>query len=117
MFITTNDGWWGNTAGHRQHFIYARLRAIETRRSIARSANTGISAFINQRGDILQESNYWEPAVLKDSINANDKITYYTQQGDYIARIAAFISVMLLLIAISMALRNRKKLRADSSRF
>jgi len=114
MFITTNDGWWGNTAGHRQHFIYARLRAIETRRSIARSANTGISAFINQRGDIMQESNYWEPAILKDTINANDKITYYTLQGDYIARIAAFVSVMLLLIAISMALRNRKKLTVKS---
>lgn len=113
MFITTNDGWWGNTAGHRQHFIYARLRAIETRRSIARSANTGISAFINQRGDVLQESNYWEPAVLRYTINANDKITYYALQGDYLARIAAFVSLMLVLIAISMALRNRKKLTVD----
>jgi len=109
IFITTNDGWWGNTAGHRQHFIFARLRAIETRRSIARSANTGISAFVNQRGDILQESDYWVPAVLKGSVNANDKLTYYTLHGDYIARIAAFVSVMLLLIGISMALRRRKQ--------
>jgi apolipoprotein N-acyltransferase len=107
IFIVTNDGWWGNTPGHRQHFIYSRLRAVETRRSIARSANTGISAFINQRGDILQQSGYWVPAVLKQSINANDRITFYSIYGDYLARIAAFVSVMLLLITISMALRKR----------
>ncbi len=110
IFIVTNDGWWGRTPGHKQHFIYARLRAIETRRSIARSANTGISAFINQRGDVLQESEYWVPTVLKQSLNANDKITFYSRNGDYIARISAFISAMLLLIAISMGLRNRKNL-------
>lgn len=107
IFIVTNDGWWGNSPGHRQHFIYSRLRAVETRRSIARSANTGISAFINQRGDILQQSGYWVPAVMKQSINANDRITFYSMYGDYLARIAAFVSVMLLLITISMALRKR----------
>ena len=110
IFIVTNDGWWGNTPGHRQHFSYARLRAIETRRSIARSANTGISAFINQRGDIMQESAYWVPAVLKQSINANDEVTFYSKYGDYLARIAAFVSVLLLLIAVSMSLRKRSNL-------
>jgi apolipoprotein N-acyltransferase len=114
MFITTNDGWWGDTPGHRQHFIYACLRAIESRRSIARAANTGISAFINQRGDILEESSYWESTVLKHSLNANDKVTFYALHGDYIARITAFVSVMLLLIAISLALRKRKGLTVDS---
>ena len=43
IFIMTNDGWWDNTAGHKQHLKFASLRAIETRRSIARAANTGIS--------------------------------------------------------------------------
>ena len=62
IFIITNDGWWGNTPGHKQHFIYSKLRAIETRRSIARSANTGISCFINQRGDVFQKTEYWKPA-------------------------------------------------------
>jgi apolipoprotein N-acyltransferase len=109
IFIVTNDGWWGNTPGHRQHFIYSRLRAVETRRSIARSANTGISAFINQRGDILQESGYWVPAVLKQSINANSRITFYTRYGDFIARISAFVAVMLLLISISLYFQKRRK--------
>jgi apolipoprotein N-acyltransferase len=114
IFIVTNDGWWGNTPGHRQHFSYARLRAVETRRSIARSANTGISAFINQRGDVLQESAYWVPAVLKENINANNRVTFYSKYGDYLARISAFVAVLLLLIAISISLRNRKKLTANS---
>ena len=113
IFIVTNDGWWGRTPGHKQHFIYARLRAIETRRSIARAANTGISAFINQRGDILQESPYWVPIVLRQSINANDKITFYSSNGDYLARISSFVSVMLILIAVSMALRKSRRLTVD----
>src|SRR5690606_15737264 len=46
--IVTNDGWWGNTSGKDQHLLYAKLRAIENRRWVARSANTGISGFINQ---------------------------------------------------------------------
>jgi apolipoprotein N-acyltransferase len=113
IFIVTNDGWWGFTPGHRQHFIYSRLRAIETRRSIARSANTGISAFVNQRGDILWQSEYWVPAVMKYDLNANSRITFYSRYGDYLARISAFISVMLLLIAISMALRKGGRLKAS----
>ena len=114
VFIATNDGWWGNTAGHRQHFSYARLRAVETRRSIARSANTGTSAFINQRGDVLSESPYWEPAVMKGRINANSEITYYTAHGDYLARVAVFVSVLLLLIAVSLALRGRGTLQGKA---
>jgi apolipoprotein N-acyltransferase len=99
IFIITNDGWWGNTAGHKQHFHYARLRAIETRRSIARCANTGISGFINQRGDVLQETRYWEPDVIKGSIRANETITFYAAYGDYLGRTAGWIAPFLLLAA------------------
>src|SRR5690606_32905513 len=49
LFIITSDEWWGDSPGFIQHLHYARLRAIENRRSIARSANTGVSCFINQR--------------------------------------------------------------------
>ena len=54
LAIITNDGWWNNTEGHKQHLSYARLRSIETRKNIVRSANTGISAVINYRGEILK---------------------------------------------------------------
>jgi len=109
IFIITNDGWWGNTAGHRQHFAYAKIRAIENRRSIARSANTGISAFINQRGDVSQQTKYWEPAVIRQKINLNNELTFYVKNGDYLARISSLVTAFFILITISMALKNRKK--------
>ncbi|MEQ9438315.1 MAG: apolipoprotein N-acyltransferase [Cyclobacteriaceae bacterium] len=99
LFIITNDAWWGNTPGYKQHLEYASLRAIELRRSIARSANTGISAFINQRGDILQPTEYWEPAVIRDTIYANEELTFYAQHGDYLARTAAWLSPLVFLAA------------------
>ncbi len=99
IFIITNDGWWGNTAGHRQHFSYAALRAVETRRDIARSANTGISCFVNQRGDILQQTSYWQPAVIRQTLHANTELTFYVKYGDYIGRIALFSGFLLLLLS------------------
>ncbi len=97
IFIITNDGWWKNTPGYKQHMSFARLRAIETRRSIARAANTGISCFINQRGDIFQPTAWWIDAAIKGTINANDKITFYVKYGDFIGRISLFVSVLLLM--------------------
>ncbi|MCE1166710.1 MAG: apolipoprotein N-acyltransferase [Sphingobacteriia bacterium] len=97
IFVITNDGWWGNTAGHRQHLVFSSLRSIETRRDIARSANTGISAFINQKGEILDETPYWKEAVIKQTLHANQEITFYVQYGDYIGRIAGYASVLLFL--------------------
>ncbi|MFP4095537.1 MAG: apolipoprotein N-acyltransferase [Cyclobacteriaceae bacterium] len=100
VFIITNDGWWGDTPGHEQHLAYASLRAIELRRSIARSANTGISAFINQRGDILQETEYWEQDVIRGTIDPNESMTFYARYGDYLARTAAWLAVFVFLAAV-----------------
>jgi apolipoprotein N-acyltransferase len=108
IFIITNDGWWKNTPGYHQHLSFARLRAIETRRSIARSANTGISCFINQRGDVLQPTGWWVEAAIKGSINANDEITFYVKFGDYIARISLLISGLLVLQLVSGWVMKKK---------
>jgi len=97
VFIMTNDGWWDHTAGHRQHLAFASLRAIETRRAIARSANTGISAFINQRGDIEQPTAYEEAVAIRQKIYLNSEETFYVRWGDLIARVAIFTSIILLL--------------------
>jgi apolipoprotein N-acyltransferase len=107
MMIITNDGWWGNTAGHRQHYTFAHLRAIETRRSIARSANTGISAFIDQRGDACQETVYWVPGVIKGTLNANDNITFYVKHGDYVARFLSYLAGVLLIAAIATTIKRK----------
>ncbi|MEW6468864.1 MAG: apolipoprotein N-acyltransferase [Bacteroidota bacterium] len=99
LVIITNDGWWGNSPGYHQHMMYASLRAIETRRCIARSANTGISCFINERGDILQPTSWWEPAVIKDQLVLGTGLTFYVRHGDYIARVAVFFAIVLVLLS------------------
>ncbi len=108
IFIVTNDGWWKNTAGHKQHLHYASLRAIETRRDIARSANTGISCFIDQRGIIHQRQNWWTEASIKSVLYANDRKTFYTRFGDYIGRIACAISAILFLLILYRKIFRRK---------
>jgi apolipoprotein N-acyltransferase len=116
IFILTNDGWWGDTPGHRQHFEYARLRAIETRRSIARSANTGISGFINQRGDVLERTGYWEDGVLSMSINANEHMTFYSRFGDYFGKIFQYFALSLLIVQFIMLILNmRFRIRSKKS--
>lgn len=97
MTIITNDAWWGNTPGYRQHLSYASLRAIETRRAIARCANTGISAIISPSGEIIQPSPWWEQAVIVGSIPLRDDITFYVDHGDITGRVCSFLFVLLLL--------------------
>ena len=99
LFIITNDDWWGDTPGYIQHLHYARLRAIENRRSIARSANTGVSCFINQRGDLIDPQPYRKPIAIKAKIKANNEMTYYSKAGDVLGRVSLFISAFLVLFA------------------
>lgn len=96
--VITNDGWWGNTSGKDQHLMYAKLRAIETRRWVVRSANTGISGFINQRGDVVKQSKWWTATALKEDINLNDAITLYVNSGDLIAKLFSGLAVLLALL-------------------
>lgn len=103
MSIITNDGWWGDTPGYNQHLRYASLRAIETRRSIARSANTGISALIDQRGVIKESLGWWQRGYVKGELNLNSKITTFVKYGDYIGRVAyasmlLFVGLFLLIV-------------------
>lgn len=105
LAIITNDAWWGNTQGHQQHLAYASLRAIETRRDIARSANTGISAFINQTGKVTAQLGYGKQGSLKGMVQLNSDQTFYVRFGDYIARISLFLAGFIFLFAVT---RRRK---------
>jgi apolipoprotein N-acyltransferase len=110
LFIITNDGWWGDTPGYKQHLALARLRAVENRRSIARSANTGSSCFINQRGDVIQATNYWEPAVIKETIYRNSEKTFYTRFGNVLGAIVAYSSLILFIFSILKIVKIKLKL-------
>jgi len=101
LVIMTNDAWWNNTQGHKQHLSYAKLRALETRKFIARSANTGISAIIDPLGKIVTQLEYDTQGVLAARVYPQQKKTFYVLYGDFIARIAILIAGLILLFSIS----------------
>lgn len=105
--IITNDGWWGDTPGYKQHASFASLRAIENRRSILRSANTGTTCVVNQRGDILHATKWMEKAAVNATINLNSNSTVYSEYGDVLGRSFGFVSIFLLLFTF---VRRFKKL-------
>ena len=107
--IMTNDSWWGVTQGHQQLMAYARMRAIETRREIARSANSGISAHINARGDVVSDTFYGDKTTLFANVNLYNKITFYTKAGDLLSRICIFVLGFLLFYNWIKKFQNRKK--------
>lgn len=110
LFIITNDGWWKNTNGYKQHLAYASLRAIETRRPVARSANTGVSCIIDIRGNRTVESTWWTNEVIKGVIYPDTRITTYVKYGDYLLRISVFSAVLLLIIVL-FVIPVRKKVK------
>ena len=99
--ILTNDGWWKNTPGYKQHLHYASLRAIENRKVIARAAHTGISAFIDAHGNITDKTDWDEEQTISKTIPSYKGSTFYVFYGDYIGRIGAFLSVLFLCFGIA----------------
>jgi apolipoprotein N-acyltransferase len=110
IFIITNDGWWKNTNGYKQHLSYASLRAIETRKPVIRSANTGISCFMDIRGKIVQKTKWWTPALLKGDFYPEKRITPYVRFGDYLMRAACILSLLTIIVVfVIQPLRKRLK--------
>ena len=103
----TNDGWWGNTPGHKQHLDYARLRAIETRKWVVRSANTGISAVINTRGEIVASQPWNKAAYIKANVPAINGETFYVKYGDLLSKTASAFGVLLIAWNIAVTFRKR----------
>lgn len=110
FFIITNDGWWDDTPGHKQHLKIGALRAIEHRRPIARSANTGTSCFIDIKGRIIQPTEYEETIAIKGEVIPETRITFYTKYGDIIAKIAVFFTLLFFIKLGFNALKRRLKL-------
>lgn len=102
LFIMTNDSWWGNSDGHRELLAFGNVRAIETRRDIVRAANSGVSAFINQKGEITSNLPYETKGALLGKAKLNNELTFYSQHGDYLARIGLLIAGILLGYVISL---------------
>jgi apolipoprotein N-acyltransferase len=112
LAVITNDGWWSDTPGYQQHLAFARLRAIETRKEIARSANTGISALIDRTGTIRERTLWWEQDVLVGEIRRNEGMTFYALQGDGIGRLLGFLALLMFLYTIVRQVKQKAERRA-----
>ena len=109
IFIITNDGWWDDTPGYKQHLNYARMRAIENRRSIARCANTGVSCFIDEFGTIYDATNWWEPALIEKDLKPNLHLTFFSRYGDLISYCSVFITVILIAWGLLLRFKPQEK--------
>lgn len=100
LAVITNDAWWGDTPGYVQHLSYSCLRAIETRRWIARSANTGISAIIDPSGKVVSRTSWWQPEVLRGKVGLSDEETFFVRNGDFVGRLSTLMAALILLAAL-----------------
>jgi len=114
IVVITNDGWWGNTPGYKQHENYARLRAIETRRWVARSANTGISCFIDPAGEVIDPQPWAQTAVIKKAIPVTrESQTFYVKYGDILSKGAVAAAVLLVIGSLIASLLSRRTARTS----
>ena len=104
----TNDAWFGKTSGPYQHFSMTVFRAVENRRALARSANTGISGFIDPAGRILASTPLLEEAVVTQSLPLINEKSLYTRFGDWFAQICLTVVLgITLFAAVKFVIRIR----------
>ena len=100
----TDEGWYVAFPGElRQHLAMATFRAIETRATVVRAANTGISCFIDPAGRVYARLEPWERGALSSQVILCDAVTPYTRHGDWFA--IACLMVALAAPPVLIALR------------
>ena len=98
--IVTNDAWWSQTSGYIQHAAYASLRAIEYRRAIARSSNTGISQFVDAQGYPHQQLGWGRQGILDRRLPLYTHQTLFVRWGDWPGRLALLPALVFLGFAL-----------------
>jgi apolipoprotein N-acyltransferase len=106
LFILTNDAWWQDTPGYKQHLAYACLRAIETRKYIARSANTGISCFISDAGEIINQTKWYEKTSISLNVPLNKFSTFFVLHGDILAKLLSILSILIMVVGLVFRFRK-----------
>ncbi len=108
LVIITNDGWFGKLSGTYQHAAYAIFRAVENRRVVIQSANTGISEILDPYGRyIAGPTKIDEKTTLVSNIPIVTRKTFYAEHGNWIATLAGIISVASILFALFLKFRSK----------
>jgi apolipoprotein N-acyltransferase len=93
----SNDAWFGDTIAPHQHFEIARLRALEVGRFVIRATNNGVSAFIDEKGRILQTGPQFEFVSMTRDVQPLAGMTPYARSGNtpLIVVLAAILAILL----------------------
>ena len=102
LVTVTNDAWYDGTAAPAQHLWQARLRAIEGDRYLLRAATTGISAFIDPTGRILESIPMGRDGIIYAKFHARERMTPYVRFGDWFA----WACVVVVLVGMAYARRH-----------
>ena len=104
----SNDGWFQGSSEHEMHLAISVFRAVENRVPIARSANRGISAFIDGNGKILASVPKLKADVLAVSVPLDDRTAFYSKAGDWLALACLAVTIGLIPQAFLRRLRRQR---------
>jgi apolipoprotein N-acyltransferase len=99
LAVITNDAWYNGTWGPRQHYDIARMRAIENRRPVVRSANSGVTGIIDAYGNSVTELPEMQAGIAVGNVQPATDITLYTSIGDVLPAVSFFFTLLILLLA------------------
>ncbi|HSK30878.1 MAG TPA: apolipoprotein N-acyltransferase, partial [Candidatus Limnocylindria bacterium] len=101
----TNDAWYGKTVGPWQHLWLAQSRAIETRRSLLRVTNTGVTSLVNARGEVVEHLPMFTAAVMRSEVEILNGETYYVRFGDWFAWGVTILSAAIALFYLKRTVK------------
>lgn len=106
----TEDGWYGNSSGPRQHLALTQLRAVATRRSIVRSVNSGISALIKPTGELVTTLGYHCVGVIRGEVPAQYQVTPAVRLARWwLPLYSVLLAIVLGWLFVDAVLRRRRK--------
>jgi apolipoprotein N-acyltransferase len=100
LVTVTNDAWFGASSAASQHFSMVVFRSVENHLAFARSANTGISGFIDPFGRIVEATPTFTEQAVKATIRVWHPHTFYSRYGDVFAYGCAIICALLFLLGL-----------------
>jgi apolipoprotein N-acyltransferase len=102
----TNDAWYGKTVGPWQHLWLAQSRAIETRRSLLRVTNTGVTSLVNAKGEVVKTLPMFRADTMQTEVEILNGETFYVRFGDWFAWAMTIISLAVALFAWKRSFRK-----------
>ena len=113
LITLTNDGWYGDSSGPRQHLVATRMRAVEEGLTIVRAANSGISALISRTGVVLAQLPLNASGIL--DISLPQELFVHTLYGKYHNLCPAILGIFLLCISLFIS-KSYKKIDTDTTK-